>query len=69
MYPQFSHSRNRNYVGVCFGIWLVRMVIIIAFWGLVALMAIKGCNKIQDKGLKNVVSTVWEGPTNFVSAK
>ena len=33
-----------------------------------AIFLVKGCNKVQDVGLKNAVNEVWEGPqTNSVS--
>lgn len=42
---------------------LALLVIIAVFAGMIALVAlgVKGCNHVRKKGIKNVVTGVWEG--------
>ena len=39
-------------------------VIVLSLIGMVILISlmIKGCEKVEEKGLKNIVEDVWEGP-------
>lgn len=42
---------------------IVMISIFAGFIGLICL-GVKGCSHIQEKGLKNVASSVWEGTEN-----
>jgi len=56
-------------VKTIFGVVAIIIVVTIILVGVITTVAIKGCQKVQEKGLKNVATEVWEGPSsNAVSS-
>ena len=53
-----------NLIKIVFGIVFAIIIATIIVIGVISVFAIKGCNKIQEKGLKNVATEVWEGPAS-----
>ena len=61
------HDRSFNRIsGIFWVIFTFAAIIIITVFGIVILAGIKGCQEVGDHGLKGVVESVWNGPTNGV---
>jgi len=54
----------KNTVSGIFGLAGVLIVVQILIFAAVVFGIVKGCQVIQEKGLKNTVEGIWEGPTN-----
>ena len=44
------------------GIILTGFIVTGTIIALVVFLGVKGCNVVQEKGLKSVIEDVWEGP-------
>ena len=44
------------------GLLAISIICSIAVMIICCVLFVKGCNKVNDEGLKNVINEVWEGP-------